>query len=570
MPPVTGKRKQSGKISSSDKKKNMSSGSSSDGGISSNDTDGNVHDVNNENIASEVCLESPPVSEILSNFLTISYDHLDDDYKKQATNVCKIILKHLLLEELPEPTEQDVKYREVYNQYMKLENNTMYNKMDLFGKSLLEKQYNTISEIITNEYEFKKFNSQNLLLLLKKELDDPSSIIFRTDFLDLFSGVPKDDHSTRSKKSVNTSKSDPKHEKTSKLVMVTIADETIGPETSKQSVQKDSDSSDFLTFEIVTNDGSIDSLEKLLAAKNIFGKQLPKMPKDYIARLVFDRSHRAIIGLKEGRIVGSISFRPFFTQGFAEIAFCAVTGNEQVKGIGSRLMNHLKDYCQTVGVFRFLTYADNYAIGYFKKQGFTKEISLEEKKFKGYIKDYDGGTLMECVIRPDIDYLDIPRMLKRQSQAINQRFTNITHCNTVYPGLTIFKAGGKITRATDIPGINETTYIHETKSGLTETMREILNKVKNHTCSWPFLEPVDGNEVPDYYEVIKNPMDLSTIESRINSGYYRTRDIYVSDFRLIFDNCRTYNSEATEYYGCANKLEEYFKTLSKNAFEKNK
>src|SRR5690606_27665343 len=49
--------------------------------------------------------------------------------------------------------------------------------------------------------------------------------------------------------------------------------------------------------------------------------------------------------------------------------------------------------CQSIKVMRFLTYADNYAIGYFKKQGFTKEITLEEYRYRGYIKDYDGGTL---------------------------------------------------------------------------------------------------------------------------------------------------------------------------------
>ena len=53
---------------------------------------------------------------------------------------------------------------------------------------------------------------------------------------------------------------------------------------------------------------------------------------------------------------------------FGEIAFLAVTGNEQVRGLGTRLMNHLKSYCQSINIFRFLTYADNYAIGYFKKQ----------------------------------------------------------------------------------------------------------------------------------------------------------------------------------------------------------
>jgi hypothetical protein len=33
-----------------------------------------------------------------------------------------------------------------------------------------------------------------------------------------------------------------------------------------------------------------------------------------------------------------------------------------------------------------VTYADNYAIGYFKKQGFSKSISMPKERWFGYIK----------------------------------------------------------------------------------------------------------------------------------------------------------------------------------------
>ena len=56
-------------------------------------------------------------------------------------------------------------------------------------------------------------------------------------------------------------------------------------------------------------------------------------------------------------------------QKFAEIAFCAITASEQVKGFGTHLMNHVKLHVKRLGLTHFLTYADNYAIGYFKKQG---------------------------------------------------------------------------------------------------------------------------------------------------------------------------------------------------------
>lgn len=40
---------------------------------------------------------------------------------------------------------------------------------------------------------------------------------------------------------------------------------------------------------VVRNDGTPESMILLTGLKNIFQKQLPKMPKDYIARLIYDR-----------------------------------------------------------------------------------------------------------------------------------------------------------------------------------------------------------------------------------------------------------------------------------------
>jgi histone acetyltransferase len=81
----------------------------------------------------------------------------------------------------------------------------------------------------------------------------------------------------------------------------------------------------------------------LIALKNIFSKQLPNMPREYIARLVLDRRHRSVAIIRRCKaVVGGITYRPFHQQDFGEIAFCAVTANEQVKGFGTRLMNYTK------------------------------------------------------------------------------------------------------------------------------------------------------------------------------------------------------------------------------------
>lgn len=54
---------------------------------------------------------------------------------------------------------------------------------------------------------------------------------------------------------------------------------------------------------------------------------------------------------------GSLPLRILYMQRFAEIAFLAVTSTEQVKGYGTRLMSHLKEFVKKSGIEYFLTYA---------------------------------------------------------------------------------------------------------------------------------------------------------------------------------------------------------------------
>ena len=133
---------------------------------------------------------------------------------------------------------------------------------------------------------------------------------------------------------------------------------------------------DSIEFQVVVNDGSPHMMILLTGLKNIFQKQLPKMPKEYIARLVYDRNHISIAVVKDPLIVlGGITYRPFLNRNFAEIVFCAIASTEQVQGYGSRLMSHVKNYVKRKhGTQHFLTYADNYAIGYFKKQASARVL----------------------------------------------------------------------------------------------------------------------------------------------------------------------------------------------------
>ncbi|KAF7257398.1 hypothetical protein EG68_05820 [Paragonimus skrjabini miyazakii] len=197
----------------------------------------------------------------------------------------------------------------------------------------------------------------------------------------------------------------------------------------RDAAARQEESTGSIEFHIVNNSLNHNQSPKtyiwLLELLNVFALQLPRMPKEYIARLVFDPKHKNLVLLKvsetgEKHAIGGISFRMFPSQGFTEIVFCAVIFNEQVKGYGTQMMNHLKDYHVQHEIFHFLTYADSFATGYFRKQGFSREIRLARQAYQGYIKEYEGATLMGCELYPNIVYTDFSEMIGRQKEIINR------------------------------------------------------------------------------------------------------------------------------------------------------
>lgn len=72
-------------------------------------------------------------------------------------------------------------------------------------------------------------------------------------------------------------------------------------------------------------------------------------------------------------------------------------------------------------------------------------------------------------------------------------------------------------------------------------MYKILDRVKAHDDAWPFLGPVDEAYAPKYYAVIAKPMDLQTMEDKLDNGEYGSLQQFKADFQLIVDNCRQYN-----------------------------
>ncbi|XP_071013351.1 bromodomain-containing protein 3-like isoform X2 [Oncorhynchus clarkii lewisi] len=90
-------------------------------------------------------------------------------------------------------------------------------------------------------------------------------------------------------------------------------------------------------------------------------------------------------------------------------------------------------------------------------------------------------------------------------------------------------------------------------------LKEMLSK-KHAAYAWPFYKPVDAEalELHDYHEIIKHPMDLSTVKKKIDSQDYQDAQSFATDVRLMFSNCYKYNPPDHEVVAMARKLQDVF------------
>ena len=100
---------------------------------------------------------------------------------------------------------------------------------------------------------------------------------------------------------------------------------------------------------------------------------------------------------------------------------------------------------------------------------------------------------------------------------------------------------------------------------------EILGHMYYHFEATDFLEPVTeelfGTELfEDYCEVIKTPMDLTTIMNKCKEFAYPSKEAFFSDVMLVFENCKKFNEPHTEIYSSATKLVNYLRTQWRRNF----
>ncbi|KAL7722906.1 Bromodomain-containing factor [Entamoeba marina] len=106
----------------------------------------------------------------------------------------------------------------------------------------------------------------------------------------------------------------------------------------------------------------------------------------------------------------------------------------------------------------------------------------------------------------------------------------------------------------------------------TKKCKEVLKYLLQQPEAVAFKEPVDPvlYNIPTYFTIIKHPMDLGTINTKLANGDYITKDDFAQDIRLTFNNATTFNHPQSDVYVWAEKLIKMFENRFKTTFRDKK
>ncbi|KAL4580399.1 hypothetical protein LXL04_016590 [Taraxacum kok-saghyz] len=109
-------------------------------------------------------------------------------------------------------------------------------------------------------------------------------------------------------------------------------------------------------------------------------------------------------------------------------------------------------------------------------------------------------------------------------------------------------------------GRKYTIGLEKHKNHVFKNCTNLLQRLMKHKHGWVFNEPVNAKllGLHDYHDIIKHPMDLGTIKSRLAQNFYKTPTEFAEDVKLTFDNAMTYNPEGQDVHVMAQQLKTIF------------
>ncbi|XP_044520504.1 bromodomain-containing protein 8-like [Gracilinanus agilis] len=161
---------------------------------------------------------------------------------------------------------------------------------------------------------------------------------------------------------------------------------------------------------------------------------------------------------------------------------------------------------------------------HFLSEGGTKEEPKEEKG-EGYISEEESRPpLGECDDGPNIKETPLVDLIF--SNASSSKMTDPNQGDPVKEQL-LFK----------------------------KTLLPVWKMIASHRFSSPFLKPVSDRQAPGYKDVVKRPMDLTSLKRSLSKGRIRSMAQFQRDLMLMFQNAVMYNDSDHHIYHMAIEMQ---------------
>ncbi|XP_019417398.1 PREDICTED: uncharacterized protein LOC109328399 [Lupinus angustifolius] len=210
-----------------------------------------------------------------------------------------------------------------------------------------------------------------------------------------------------------------------------------------------------------------------------------------------------------------------------------------------------------------------------KKKGRPSLLDLHKRSLKQQQQqNLDNDNLLNSHSNPHLQNHhddDDERTQKKQKLLIGLNSRNLNNSLLFHnPDLNLdapknyHKTDGKGPKATD------SKHDSQGESGPTtaplpdkKLLLFILERLQKKDTHGVFSEPVDPEELPDYHDIIKHPMDFGTVRNKLDEALYANLEQFENDVFLICSNAMQYNSPDTIYHRQARAMQE----IAKKDFE---
>ncbi|KNC99009.1 uncharacterized protein SPPG_05959 [Spizellomyces punctatus DAOM BR117] len=163
---------------------------------------------------------------------------------------------------------------------------------------------------------------------------------------------------------------------------------------------------------------------------------------------------------------------------------------------------------------------------------------------------YEQGKGLEAAFKKDWKSLSLPGGSRESSP------------------LQIKREGQKPLSRSSSPGPQQAPAHPGLSSSEEQLIQKMLKMLREHSSAVIFLEPVDSNVLPDYDTKIKTPIDLQTMQTKLDQHVYNNTSEFEADMAQLFANCYLYNAKTSYGHNCGVALERFFKKEWKTLMEK--